>query len=130
MSRSSALYRERGPLRLRERGRGPAGDPRSHGGSPSHAADIKTLMSRRDATVDIAVPAGTEITETKIMQLGRTRLPTPHSWRYTQLILSHHRTGARQPLNAVRTRSESGSCSRNPRRETRTRFTGRQICPV
>jgi hypothetical protein len=44
--------------------------------SPSYAADIKTLMSRRDAAIDLSVPAEETLTEGKIKKLRREQRPT------------------------------------------------------
>lgn len=70
--------------------------------TPSHAAYIKTLMSRRDAAVDIEVPAGTEITETKILQLRQDQAPdTPLLALYAIDPVSPTNRKLRQPLDAV-----------------------------
>jgi hypothetical protein len=71
--------------------------------SPSHAADIKTLMSRRDAAIDLKVEAGTNLTEETIAQLRRTQKPdTPLLTVYAIDRTSPTNRESREPLDAVR----------------------------
>jgi hypothetical protein len=71
--------------------------------SPSHSADIKTLMSRRDAAADLAVPAGTTLTEAKIAELRGEQTPdTPLLALYAIDKVSPTSRDGREPLAAVR----------------------------
>lgn len=71
--------------------------------SPPSAADIKTLMSRRDAAVDLQVPAGTTLTEAGIAQFRREQKPdTPLLALYAIDKVSPTSRERRQPLDAVR----------------------------
>jgi hypothetical protein len=70
--------------------------------SPSSAAYIKTLMSRRDAAVDIEVPAGTEVTETAIIRLRQDQAPdTPLLALYAIDSTSPTSRKLREPLGAA-----------------------------
>jgi hypothetical protein len=71
--------------------------------SPPSAADIKTLMSRRDAAIDLHVPAGTPLTEARIAQLRREQRPdTPLLTLYAIDKVSPTTRERRQPLDAAR----------------------------
>jgi hypothetical protein len=71
--------------------------------SPPEAADIKTLMSPRDAAVDLIVEPGTTLTEARIAEIRREQAPgTP---LLTLYAIDHHsptRRERREPLQAVR----------------------------
>jgi hypothetical protein len=70
--------------------------------SPLHAADIKTLMSRRDAAIDLAVPAGTELTEATIVRLRADQAPdTPLLTLYAIDAESPTSREHREPLSAA-----------------------------
>lgn len=70
-------------------------------GTPSHAANIKSLMSRRDAVVDIEIPAGISITEEKIIGLREDRVPdTPLLALYAIDATSPTHRNLREPLAA------------------------------
>jgi hypothetical protein len=71
--------------------------------SPANAADIKTLMSRRDAAVDLHVDIGTTLTEEKIAELRRAQKPdTPLLTLYAIDGISPTNRDSREPLAAVR----------------------------
>jgi hypothetical protein len=70
--------------------------------SPRHAADIKTLMSRRDAAVDLEVPPGTVLTEGEILAMRRTQAPeTPLLTLYAIDSVSPTVRENRVPLDAA-----------------------------
>jgi hypothetical protein len=70
--------------------------------TPSNAAYIKTLMSRRDAAVDISVPAETEITEAAIVRLRQDQAPdTPLLALYPIDATSPSNRKLREPLSAA-----------------------------
>jgi hypothetical protein len=71
-------------------------------GSPPTAADIKTLMSRRDAAVDLDVPSGIEITEAEIVRLRHAQAPdTPLLTLYAIDAESPTTRSLREALGAV-----------------------------
>jgi hypothetical protein len=70
--------------------------------SPRHAAYIKTLMSRRDAAVDIDVPAEIEITEAAIIRLRQDQASdTPLLALYPIDAASPTNRKLREPLDAA-----------------------------
>jgi hypothetical protein len=70
--------------------------------SPLHAADIKTLMSRRDAAVDLRVPAGTQLNEHDIVSLRADQAPdTPLLTLYAIDAISPTTRKQREPLGAA-----------------------------
>jgi hypothetical protein len=71
--------------------------------SPSHAADIKTLMSRRDAAADLTIDAGTTLTEAMIAELRRAQAPdTALLTLYAIDRVSPTSRSRREPMAAVR----------------------------
>ena len=94
--------------------------------SPSHAAYIKTLMSRRDAAVDIEVPVGSPVTEAAIVRLRQEQAPdTALLAVYAIDAVSPTNRKLREPLNAATDASGSESSSRSQPRATKTRSTGK-----
>jgi hypothetical protein len=72
-------------------------------GTGPHAADIKTLMSRRDAAVDLDVDGGIELTESAIAQLRNERASErPLLVLYPIDQVSPTTRQNRRPLDAVR----------------------------
>jgi hypothetical protein len=70
--------------------------------SPLRDADIKTLMSRRDAAVDLAVPAGTHLNEADIVRLRAEQAPdTPLLTLYAIDATSPTTRKERVPLEAA-----------------------------
>jgi hypothetical protein len=70
--------------------------------SPLHSAYIKTLMSRRDAAVDLRVPAGTQLTEHEIVRLRAEQAPdTPLLTLYAIDAISPTTRKEREPLHAA-----------------------------
>jgi hypothetical protein len=71
--------------------------------SPSSAADIKTLMSRRDAAADLRIPVGTTLTEPVIVDERKQQAPdTPLLTIYAIDKVSPTSRDTREPLNAER----------------------------
>jgi len=71
--------------------------------TPPESADIRTLMSRRDAAADLQVPKGTTLTEARLAQLRRDQRPdTPLLALYAIDKVSPTTRESREPLNAVR----------------------------
>jgi hypothetical protein len=70
-------------------------------GTPDRTADIKTLMSRRDAALDLDVDGGT-LTEADIKRLRRTQLPDSGLLvLYPIDAESPTKRESREPLNAA-----------------------------
>jgi hypothetical protein len=70
--------------------------------SPLSAADIKTLMSRRDAAIDLDIPPGTQLTEHKIVRLRADQAPdTPLLTLYAIDATSPTTRKGREPLTAA-----------------------------
>jgi hypothetical protein len=71
--------------------------------SPSEAADIRTLMSRRDAAVDLALEPGVSLTEALIAEKRREQMPdTALLALYPIDRVSPTNRSRREPLAAVR----------------------------
>jgi hypothetical protein len=70
--------------------------------TPAHEADIKTLMSRRDAAVDLDLTGETTLTEHKIIELRREQAPdTPLLTLYAIDARSPTSRKLREELGAV-----------------------------